>query len=216
VLPLEGEPHGIAVYGDTLAVTLDKANALAILDRVSLTELRRYPTGDTPHTVAVSPGAIVVTDSRDNSLRQVEPESLTVTSGAMPESIAITAGHAVSADAQGGSVTIARLPGLEGARAVAVGGAPVRVIPFEGESVLVSLQAEGEVARVAIPSGQVTKRVKVAKRPDGLCVPGTGAYVAVASNAEGVLEIFSTVDWKSVSRLNLEDGLGACLWLPAR
>jgi hypothetical protein len=216
VLPLEGEPHGIAAYGDSLAVTLDKADALVVLDRASLSELRRFPTGQTPHTVAVSAGAIVVTDSRDNALRQVEPTEVVVPSGAMPESIAIVGGHAVSADAHSGSITIARLPGLDGARAVALGSAPVRVIPFDAESVLVSLQGEGEVAHVSLPSGKVTKRMNVADRPDGLCLTEESPYFAVASNGEGAVELFSTVDWKSVPRLNLQPGLGACLWLPAR
>ena len=216
VVALEGEPHGLAVYGENLIVTLDKAKAAVVLDRASLSELRRYPTGDTPHAVAVSAEAIVVTDSRDNALRQLQPAPATAASGAQPESVAIVAGHAISVDAASGSLTLARVPGLADVALLELGALPVRVNPFDGESVLISLQGEARVVHVQVPSGKVLRRIGVAERPDGLCLPPEGPYFAVASNAEGAVQVFSTEDWKSVSRLNLQPGSGACLWLPAR
>ena len=58
--------------------------------------------------------------------------------------------------------------------------------------------------------------VKTAARPDGLCVDPGGRNFAVASNHEGRVEVFSTEAWKSSLQLNLDPGLGACLWLAGR
>jgi hypothetical protein len=51
------------------------------------------------------------------------------------------------------------------------------------------------------------------ERPDGLCPSPGGDYFGVASNAAGILQVFSSKDWKPTERLNLQPGLGSCLWL---
>jgi len=216
VLPLEGEPHGIAVFGENLIVTLDRANQALFLDRATLSELRRYPTGNTPHMVVAGPRSIAVTDSRDNVLRLLEPSHATASTGAMPEGLAVVGTRVVSADAESGTVTIANAVDLAGPRQVRVGAGPVRVAAFDPTSALVSLQASGEIVVVDIDLGQVTRRLKTVRRPDGICLSGDGAYFSVASNAGDGVEVFSTEDWKPVSRLNLADGLGSCLWLGER
>lgn len=216
VLPLEGEPHGIAVWGNNLIVTLDKANEAVVLDRASLTELRRYPTGETPHVVAVSGEAVLVTDSRGDTLRQLEPGTKSIRTGGQPEGIAITGGYAATADYLGGTLTVARAGDLSGASSLSVGAAPVRVTALAGGQVLVSLQGRGEVALVDLATLSVKRRLKTAARPDGLCVDPDGRNFAVASNHEGRVEVFSTEAWKSSLQLNLDPGLGACLWLAGR
>jgi DNA-binding beta-propeller fold protein YncE len=216
VLPLEGEPHGIALYGGNIVVTLDKANAAAVIDRATLTELRRYPTGATPHVVAVTSDAILVTDSRANVLRQLVPAVRTTATGGQPEGLAIAGAFAVTADAGGGTVTIASAADLSGARTFEVGELPVRVTPYDAQQVLVSLQGEGEIAVVEAATGKVRRRIDTAARPDGTCIAPGGDYFAAAANAGGQLELFSTGDWKRVTATPLSAGLGACLWLPAR
>lgn len=215
ILKLEGEPHGIALYGQNLIVTLDKGNEAVVVDRATLTELRRYPTGNTPHVVGVSSDSIIVTDSRDGMLRQLEPEVRTVAAGSIPEGIAIVGGRVISADAGSGTLTFANAADLSGSMTATIGVAPVRVVAFGSERVLVALQGDGEVALVAV-SGEVERRMKTAERPDGMCVSPGGDYFAVASNAGGLVEVFSTEDWKLVTRIPLAAGLGACAWQALR
>jgi DNA-binding beta-propeller fold protein YncE len=215
-LPLEGEPHGLAFLGGNLYVTLDKANEAVVIDRASLTELRRLPTGNTPHVIAATGGAILVTDSRDNVLRQLEPSPGQVATGGQPEGLAIVGGVAVTADAGGGTVTFARVPGLGEPRTLRIGAAPVRVTPLDASRVLVSLQGDDRVAVVDAVRGEVTKRLAVGARPDGACVSPGGDYVAVASNAAGAVDFYETAKWRRAPALSLEPGLGACAWLPAR
>ena len=216
VIPLAGEPHGLAAWGDNLIVTLDKANAAIVLDRASLTEIRRYPTGNTPHVVAVSSDAVLVTDSRDNAIRQLLPGDAVIPSGLQPEGIAIAGHLVVTADAAGGTLTIAGASNLTSPATVAVGSGPVRVIALDSSRVLVSLQGEDRLAVVDLKAREVVRRITTGERPDGLCPSPDGKYAGSAANGDGALHIFATQDWGSVLRLNLSAGLGSCLWLPVR
>jgi len=214
LLPLEGEPHGLALMGGNLVVTLDRADAVVVLDRATLTELRRYPTGETPHAVAVSGSALLVTDSRANALRQLEPGTRTAPTGGQPESVALAGRYAVTADYLSGTATITLAADLAGASTVQVGSGPVRVAAFDERTALVALQGNGAVAVVDVEQARVVRRVETAARPDGICVSPDRAYFAVASNGAGVVEVFSTADWKRVTSVSAGAGLGACLWLP--
>ena len=215
-LKLEGEPHGLASLGGNLLVTLDKGNEVVVVDRATLTELRRLPTGNTPHVIAATGAAIVVTDSRDNVLRQLEPSPATAPTGGQPEGLAIVGPVALSADATGGTLTFATVPGLADARTLHIGAAPVRVTALDASHALVSLQGDGKVAVVDVARGEVTKRLSVAARPDGTCISPDGAYLAVASNADGTVDLFQTDGWRRAPSLASAAGLGACVWLPAR
>lgn len=216
VLPLEGEPHGIAAWGDNLVVTLDKANAAVVLDRASLTEIRRYPTGDTPHVIAVSGEAVLVTDSRSDALRQLEPGTHTIRTGGQPEGLAIAGGYAATADYASGTLTVAKAGDLSAATTLRVGAGPVRVTHFDGSRVLVAIQGTSELALVDLAAPKVERRVGTGARPDGICVAPGGGYAGVASNEAGWLDVFATGNWGSSLRLDLEPGIGACLWLGAR
>jgi hypothetical protein len=213
---LEGEPHGLAFLGGNLYVTLDKANELVVLDRASLTELRRIETGSTPHVIAASDASIIVTDSRDDALRQVEPSEIRTPTGAQPEGIAIVGSHVVTADAEGGSGTVAEAGGLQHAVTIDVGPAPIRVLPLDGTNALVALQGKGEVAILDVIKQRVTERISVGSRPDGLCLAPGSDYLAVASNAEGTVDLLSTASWDKAPALSLAVGLGSCLWLSER
>jgi DNA-binding beta-propeller fold protein YncE len=216
VLPLAGEPHGLAVWGENLVVTLDAEHALVVLDRATLTEIRRYQTGDTPHVVAISSDSILVTDSRDDVLRQVVPRERTVSTGTQPEGIAIAGGFVATADAESGTLTVANATDLSDVATVKVGPGPVRVASVSGTRVVVSLRGEDRVAVVDLAKQTVERRIATGERPDGLCVSQAGDYFGSAANGNGALSIYSTEDWKSVLRLNLNVGLGSCLWMDFR
>ncbi len=215
-LKLDGEPHGLAALGGNLYVTLDRANEVVVIDRATFTELRRVPTGNTPHVIAATGAAIVVTDSRDNTIRQLEPTSEIAATGGQPEGIAFVGRNAVTADATGGTLTIADIPGLGNARTVAVGLSPVRVVALDDTTAIVALQGAGQVAVFDLPSGKVKKRLNVAARPDGLCGSPAGDYLAVASNADGKVDLFAVKGWRRAPSVSLRPGLGSCLWLPSR
>ncbi len=216
VLHLEDEPHGLATWGDNLVVTLDKGNAVVVIDRASLTEIRRYPTGETPHVVVVSSEAILVTDSRDNMLRQIVPGNATIPTGLQPEGIAVVGGDVVSADAAGNTLTIARASDLSSPAMLPVGSGPVRVVGIDKNLALVSLQGEDRVAVVNVASRKVERRIATGERPDGLCPSPDRAYFGSAANADGILNVFATADWKPVTNFKLDTGLGSCLWLEVR
>ncbi|MGE3073759.1 MAG: YncE family protein [Dehalococcoidia bacterium] len=215
VLHLEGEPHGLAVWGENLVVTLDKGNEAVVLDRASLTELRRYPTGNTPHVVAVSDQAVLVTDSRDNRLRQIQPASATIPTGAQPEGIAIVGSDVVTADAFGNTITIARASDLSGAARLEVTG-PVRVMALDETTALVSSQSADRVVVVNVANRKIVRSLSTGGRPDGLCPSPAGEYFGSASNGDGKLTVFSTSDWKLAAEYEFEAGLGSCVWLNVR
>ena len=215
-LAIDGEPHGLALDGDDLLVTLARANALVRIDRNSLRERSREPTGDTPHTVAVANGVAYITDSRDNRLRAAtQTGAMTAAAGTMPESAAVSGDLIVTADAGSGTLTVFR-PSLERVAQVRVGGSPVRVVGTRTGEVAAAVGDRAEVVVVEPGTGMVRRRVKVNGRPDGLCVDPSGAYIGVASNETGTLQVFRLADWKLATTVETSGGSGACLWLPGR
>jgi DNA-binding beta-propeller fold protein YncE len=212
-LHLDGEPHGLAAYGDNLIVTLDKGNEAVVVDRATMTELRRYPTGDTPHVVALSAYSVLVTDSRQDQLRELLPAARTVATGAQPEGLAIAGEWAITANSLDGSVTVARAADLSSPRTVRVGGQPVRVVALDATHALVAVQGADRVLELELPSGKVSRSIKVGSHPDGLCLTSDGHYLAVAGNGGGQVQLFGTDGWKSAGSYSLADGLGSCAWL---
>ena len=210
--PLDGTPHGIAVSGDQLLVTQDTAGRVTTFDRASLAPLGSAATGDTPHTVAVAGKSVFVTDSRDDRLRQL-PSGATLQTGVMPESVAVVGPFVVTADNVGGTLGIFADEPFSPVGTVRLGGGPVRVIPLDDRRVLVALNAGGEVAVVDVKARKVERRITVAERPDGLCLSPDGTFVAVVSNAAGVVQFFRVRDGRRAGSLAAGDGAGACAWL---
>lgn len=217
LLPLDGEPNGLAVAGDRLLVTLDKADALVTIDRATLVETGRLSTGQTPHNVAIAGDTAYITDSRDNRLRAlplVEPsQPLTTATGALPESVTIAGEFVVTADAEGGAITIVRRDGFQSVGSMVLGGHPVRVVTLDDTHVLVALNASAQVAVVDVARHHVERKVGVLGHPDGMCISPSAAYVAVVSNADDAVQIFRRSDWVLAGTLQSGDGPGACAWL---
>ncbi|MBA4180985.1 MAG: hypothetical protein C0506_10395 [Anaerolinea sp.] len=214
LLSLEGTPHGLAIAGDTLFVTLESTGRLARVDRASFAPGGSEATGDTPHAVAVAGPDIFVTDSRDGRLRQL-PSGVTLQTGAMPESVVAVGAFVVTADNLAGTLTVFTAEPFARVGQMALGGGPVRVIGLDERRVLVALSAGGELAVVDLGARKVERRVKVAGRPDGLCLSPDGEFVAVASNATAAVQVFRVKDWRLAGTMAAGDGPGACAWLPA-
>lgn len=210
--PVDGTPHGIAVSGEQLLVTQDTAGRVTTFDRASLAPLGSAATGDTPHSVAVAGANVFVTDSRDGRLRQV-PSGATLPTGAMPESVAVVGAFVVTADNVGGTLSIFSLEPFALVGTVRLGGGPVRVVPLDDRRVMVALNASGEVAVVDVKARKVERRIRVAERPDGLCLSPDGTFVAVVSNAAGVVQFFRVEDGRRAGSIAAGDGAGACAWI---
>ncbi len=212
LLHLGGEPHGLALRGGELLVTLGKANALVTVDISSFTEAGRLATAATPHAVAASGDAIYVTGAADGNLRELTT-GLVATTGAQPESVAIAGDYVVTANAWGRSLSVFRRGDLSLVGDVALDGVAVRVVALPGGDVAVVLSDAGKVAIVDVAGLRVKESVPVAARPDGICLSPGGEYAAVASNAEGRVDIFLLPAWKPVAALEAGAGPGSCLWM---
>ena len=210
---LEGVPHGLAVSGGNLLVTLDGASAMVTLDPGSLVIIAHQGTGDTPHSIAVAGASAFVTDSRDGKLRNVG-SGTTLPTGAMPESVASVGNWLVTADNTAGTLSVFTVEPFAPVGRVQLGGGPVRVIALDDSRVLVALAAAGEVVVIDLKAMKVERRVRVAARPDGLCLSPGGAFVAVASNGTATVQVLRLSDWRPVGSFIAGDGPGACAWLP--
>ena len=221
-LALDGEPNGLAVSGEDLVATLDKGDALVTIDRASMTETGRVPTGDTPHNVAVTAAGAYVTVSRENKLAFIPfshtdgpaPGTQKQPAGLLPESVALTADFIVTADADGGTITIVRRDTFTTVGTMAVGARPVRVIGLDATHVLVSLNNDAQVAVVDVAKHHVERRIDVLGHPDGLCLSPNRDYVAVSSNEAGQVQLFRLADWALAGALDAGNGPGACAWIP--
>ena len=222
-LPLDNWPHGLAVDGDKLLVTLDEGSALVAIDRATMTEQSSVATGDTPHTVAFADGTAYVTDSRDNDLRAIAQDrtpigslshtSPTVATGALPEAITILGKWVITADADGGTLTVVDRATFQVVRNIQTGGRPVRIVPLDSDRVLVAMNTSSRVLVVNISTGTIEKSIATNGHPDGVCISPSRDYVAVASNEAGLVQIFRLSDWAPAGALNAGDGLGACVWV---
>lgn len=215
-LALEGEPHGLAMADGTLLVTLDRAKALVRVPLTSFAEAGREATGDTPHAVATDGTDIFVTDSRDNRLRRIGPggEVTLAETAALPESVAVVGEYVVTADADGGTVSIYRRADLSLAKRITVGGRPSRVVTTGAAQVAVALNAGARVAVIDLKGLKVQREVRVLALPDGICTSPANDYAAVTSNATNTVQYFTLPDWHAAGFRETGDGPGACAWLP--
>lgn len=216
-LSLEGEPHGLAYAGGVFYVTLDRANELVAVDQATFSALARYPAGDTPHAVAVAGEIAYVTGARDGTVRAIDLGAGTATvlsTGALPESVAIVGDTVAVASAHAGTLTIAARPGLQPAWTIPVGAEPIRVVAFDGRTAVVALMSQDAVAVVDVVAAEVHRTVDMLARPDGLCVDVTGRYLAVVANGADAATIFDADGWRPALTVRTPAGPGACAWLP--
>lgn len=199
-----------------MLVTLDRAKTLVRVRLTDFAESGRAATGDTPHTVAADGDAAWVTDARDNRLRRIAADG-TVTvaeTGALPESVAVSGEYVVTADAEGGTVSVFHRSDLSLVKRISLGGRPSRVVATGASQIAVALNGGSHVAVIDMEALRVERRVPVLAMPDGICVSPSGAYAAVVSNATDSIQYFSLPDWRAAGFRAAGDGPGSCVWLP--
>ncbi len=214
-LPLEGQPHGLATDGTDLLVTLDTSEELLTVDEATLAVISRVTTGDTPHVVVSDGTNVYVAAARQDELTEVSADR-SVTTGALPEGLAIVGDYLLTTDNQAGTLTVVRRSDFALMGRIAVGGEPVRAVALDDHRALVALNGTGRIAVVDVAKQKVERELDVDARPDGICISPSGQFVAVASNAVGTLTIFRTTDWARAGVIPGTAGLGSCLWLPGR
>lgn len=217
LLSLHGRPHGLAATpsSSVLYITLGDANTLVAVDASSLRELDRWPTGQTPHAVAIAEGLPYLAAARSDRVETVRPTGgTTAPAGRLPETITALPDAIVAASYLDGNLHIYRPVTLQPHATLHLGGGPVRVIPLDHHTVAVALQQADQVAIVDLAEAKILRLLDVPSRPDGLCPSPSGAYLAVASNGDNTVTIFQTSDWRTAARLHVPQGPGACLWLP--
>ena len=156
----------------------------------------------------------MVTASRENVARVIQPNPRTVPTGRLPEGLAIAGRYAVTADYEDGSLTAFALDAPASAPVtIRVGAGPVRVIALEEDRVLAALQGDPSIAEADLTAGRVVRSFEVPSRPDGLCLSPDRAYLGVVSNAADSVRLYETGDWQMAGELPAGDGPGACLWL---
>lgn len=206
--------HGLTYDGEALWVTLDNATSVVSLDNRFFIPGETFPTGNTPHTVAADDTYLFITDSRDNTLRRITKDTgevKTVATATMPESVTIASGMVVTAGANDGWLRWYTRD-LEEIGSLQVGGQPVRIVPVGYNRVAVALNAAEHVAVVDLATASLEKSVRVAPRPDGLCLSPDGRFLAVVSNAADGVNIFRVNDWRLMTTLFAGDGPGSCAW----
>ncbi len=217
LLQLDGQPHGLAFDPalGTLYVTLGAADTLVALDHASLAAIASWPTGSTPHTIALAEGVPHITAARADRIEVIRPTGgPSLPTGRLPEAIVAVPGLIVAASYLDGTLSLARAVTLEPVAEIALGGGPVRILPIDADRVAVALQEAAAVAIVDVRQRQELRRLAVPARPDGLCLSPGGDYLAIASNAADTITVFETRSWRVAATIRAPHGPGACLWLP--
>lgn len=215
-LALEGEPHGLALDPGQpmLLVTLDKGAALVRVAIVDFRSTGSESTGGTPHTVAAQDGAIYITDSGDNQIREAVSKR-TAPTGDLPESVAIAGSYVVTANSAGASLSVFDRGSLAAVATIPLNGHPVRVIRIDEGHVAVALGDASAIAIVDLGRRTVTRTIKTDARPDGLCFAGNDrSQIAVVSNGGNSVRVYRIADGHQMAAFGTAEGPGACLWLP--
>ena len=211
---LPGSAHGLAIYEEFIWVTIEETNELLKIELKSLVVSLRWGTRVAPHTVAISETGVpfVVTAQTDNitSYGLVSKEERT---GSFPESVAVVGEWVVTGNANGSSLSVFLVDDLTPLGDIELDGRPVRVLAIDDKRVAVSMHGVNKVVIVDLVEGRVTETFDAGGRPDGLCLTLDGAYLAIVSNADDVVQVRSTENWAVAIQIPTTDGPGACLWL---
>ncbi len=213
-LVLDGGPHGLATDGQNLYVSLDDANEIVVLDLGTLAESGRIETGATPHIIERYGSTIFVANSGDGTVSATGGETtVTVPTGSVPESLAVAGPSALAvANSADDTLSLLALPGMSPVADYAIGGRPVRVVPF-GDLLLIARSRFGDLAVLDPVSGELRAAVGIGQLTDGICAAPSGAWVAVAANGDNRLRIIDTERWRRSMDYDTSDGPGSCLWL---
>lgn len=211
---LPGSAHGLATDGGSVWVTVEETNELLKFDIETFTASLRWGTRTTPHAVALSGTGVpfVVTAGTDH-ITSYGPVPREERTDGSPESVAVVGEWVVTGNADGHSLSVFNVADLAPLGDIELDGRPIRVLAIDETRVAVSLDGANKVVIVDLVQGRVTERLDSGGRPDGLCLTPDGAYLAIVSNADDIVQVRSTENWAVAIQISTVDGPGACLWL---
>jgi YVTN family beta-propeller protein len=166
-------------------------NVAGVIDPTAGAVVGQVPVGANPTAVAVSPGAVWIVNTDDDSVARIDPATRrvvqTIGVGGAPMSLAVGGGWVWVANSSTGTVT--RIDQGTGyvRQTIPVGGAPAAVAFYRG-ALWVADAAAAAVLRVDPATSAVTNRVPVSDAPSAL-VAGDGALWVSNSRAGTVSEI---------------------------
>jgi YVTN family beta-propeller protein len=208
---LAGEPHGIAVLDELVAVTQGRRGSVALLDHDGQL-LREVETGGEPHMVVAAAGRFYAVDAAGGRLLEIDPATGTVARqtavGRLPESVAVQPGDAqlAVANARSRDLSLVERATLRETRRVPLDGAPVRVAYSpDGRTLAASLNDRGRVALLDA-GGRQRAAVSVGDRPDGLAFSTDGRRLYVALVGERRVAVVRVADATVVRYLDAGDG----------
>jgi YVTN family beta-propeller protein len=219
-IQLGGEPHGLAVTGDILAVTLGRVGRVALLDARTGAMRAEVETGGEPHMAAAVAGRVYVIDAAGNVLLAIDPMAASVIGrvavGQTPESVAVSPdGRTVAvADARSGDLSLVDSSAMAERTHIPVPGAPVRVAYSpDGRTLAASLNDAGTVALLDADGGLRTL-IPVGERPDGLAFSPDGRFLYVALSGDRRVAEVRLADHRVVRMIATGDGPSGLLLIP--
>ena len=218
---IPGEPHGLALAGERLAVTRGIAGKLSLLGPVDGAAPTEIELGGEPHALGWAAGRLYVVDAMQARLIEIDPERGVVTRqieiGKTPESVAVSPDERTIAvaNARSGSVSLIDRETLTERIRLIVPGAPVRVaFSPDGKLLAASMSETGRLAFIDPARQRVSAVFEVGPRPDGLAFSRYGERLYVALTGGNQVAIVAVDDRKVVRNLIAGDGPSGLVWLP--
>lgn len=166
-----------------------------------------------PSEIVFSPDGknAYVTEAAEGTIAVVKSGSYEVTAhlptgGAQPAGLAVTpdGGMLLVCNSYSGSVSLVQLPSGK-PQVIELPGMPWGIcFSGDGKRAYVSLNQRDEVAVLNLPSGQVTARIPVGRRPRALRLTPDGKTLAVANMSGGSVSVVNTETLKETARVRLK------------
>jgi YVTN family beta-propeller protein len=220
-IAVSGEPHGLAVLGDKLAVTRGRAQAVSLLDRRDGSLLAEVAVDGEPHMVAAHGDRFYAVAAAGDALVEIDPDAgraLRRTAvGRLPESLAVSPdGRAIAVgNARSHDISLVdRASMVEHAR-IPVDGVPVRVLYSPGgRSLAVSLNDAGRVVVLDAMTGKARSSIAVGERPDGLVFSPDGRLLFVALTGDRRVAVVQLREARVIATVEVGDGPSGLLLAP--
>jgi YVTN family beta-propeller protein len=213
LFPVSGEPHGLAVVGERVAVTQGRDGRVALIDAITGGLTAEIVVGGEPHMAAAAGGRLYVVDAAGDALVEIDPDAGAVTRrlvvGRTPESLALSPDGrtAAVANARSADLSLVDLASFTERARVPLPGAPVRVLYSpDGRTLAVSLNDTGRVLLLDPASAGVRASIPAGERPDGLAFSPSGRLLYVALTGDHRVAVLRVKDHRLLGTLYSGDG----------